>query len=110
MSKDGAVERDILEGLLIPYNLTVDLTMGGDCHAKPDKDLHESYDAVLRVAAKHGAAAERERCAVIAESFAAGVPPDAILGEGKRIAGAIRKGEDFNAVCDRNAVAFREGK
>ncbi len=77
---------NILDGLLIPFNLTVDLTMHGDCHAKPDDDLQESYNEVLRIAAEHGvkmgmerrnlhelylsgAKMERERCARVAEKY-----------------------------------------
>jgi len=47
---------------LIPFNLTVDLTMYGDCHAKPDMDLYKSLEEVIRVARLEGwlAAAIRE--------------------------------------------------
>lgn len=31
----------------LPFNLIVDLTMGGDCHAKPDPQLHEALGQVI---------------------------------------------------------------
>ncbi len=47
---------DPLDGLCIPFNLIVDLTMHGDCHSKPDKDLHDSLTEVVKCAVAHGAA------------------------------------------------------
>ena len=39
--------------LLIPFNLIVDLTMHGDCLAKPDPELHKAFVALVEEVQGH---------------------------------------------------------